>query len=750
MPSNLFLAHPASWAPSRLAPLQEATTLDEGLLTLRASGEAGLGLHHPIHLVLALRAARVEGLLHPVALRLQVLAVLLLLGLHRRLRAVLLSRLGDLLVQVRLLLLKGDLLGIQRLQALECRCALLLELLLRGSLASLRGLDLVLEVLLDVPHDRDDATALARAPPVRSGEGLRSLVWIDGVLRRLALLLNKAQGQLVVLVERGHGVDGRREERNCIDVVLERRLEVLILAVSVGKCLGHRVLGGLDVALGLLDVILGLLLLSIQALNVARNGLHLVLQILNLGLNLVLLSLAIVAESDVVHLLLPELREHLVHGRDDYVKVARCSGLHHRCHRRHAEAVVLARKRLQDMECCLLSVVLRHAALLGLEEHAGGAAERGGGLVAGEDFDGLVDTRELLGPEPRSLGPLVGLRLAGGLGLLEERLIVGELCLRLVALDRGVRHGLCVFAESLLLLLKSRLQRGKLGALRGGELLVLFLLHGLVRVLRLQVRGKRIVHALEDALDGPRGGRVVAKRTLLLDAAELRVLPIELRRVADKGLDQLPVVLRHRAERVARGHKAERTTDTTRNAQDLRLLQGTRCLLASTRQDADGPLEGADRLLEVRALLLVVCGLLLADRGRFVGAVDVCRDVLLELRNLCLQGRRLALEVQDLRAQLLDARLRLLDGARLPRGGLLAPASKLVVDLLLGLAVCLDLGLHLLYELDHLCHWCVGAWDCREGCAQNEDRARAHRCSRRGSSQADEWIGGQGVLTVGQ
>merc|ERR1719337_826829 len=260
-----------AWLPSsRLAPLEEAPALNEGLLAaLSTSSERRLGLHHPIHLVLALRAASVEGLLHPVALRLQVLAVLLLLGLHRRLRAVLLSWLGDLLVQVRLLLLEGDLLGVQRLKALECRCALLLELLLRGSLASLRGLDLVLEVLLDVPHDRDDAATLARAPPVWRGERLRRLVWIDGVLWRLALLLDKPQGQLVVLVERGHGIDGRREEHHCIDVVLERRLEVLVLTVPVGKCLGHRVLGGLDVALGLLDVVLGLLLLGIQALNVS-------------------------------------------------------------------------------------------------------------------------------------------------------------------------------------------------------------------------------------------------------------------------------------------------------------------------------------------------------------------------------------------------------------------------------------------------------------------------------------------------
>merc|ERR1719201_1984949 len=156
---------------SRLAPLEEAPALKEDLLAaLRTSSERRLGLHHPIHLLLALRTARVESLLHPVALRLQVLAVLLLLGLHRRLRAVLLGRLGDLLVQVRLLLLEGDLLGVQRLEALECRCALLLKLLLRRSLAGLCGLDLVLEVLLDVAHDRDDATALARAPSVRRGE----------------------------------------------------------------------------------------------------------------------------------------------------------------------------------------------------------------------------------------------------------------------------------------------------------------------------------------------------------------------------------------------------------------------------------------------------------------------------------------------------------------------------------------------------------------------------------------------------
>merc|ERR1719407_303059 len=120
---RLGLHHPIHLV---LAPLEEAPALKEGLLAaLSTSSERRLGLHHPIHLVLALRAARVEGLLHPVALRLQVLAVLLLLGLHRRLRAVLLSRLGDPLVQVRLLLLKGDLLGIQasRLLSAAARCS---------------------------------------------------------------------------------------------------------------------------------------------------------------------------------------------------------------------------------------------------------------------------------------------------------------------------------------------------------------------------------------------------------------------------------------------------------------------------------------------------------------------------------------------------------------------------------------------------------------------------------------------------
>merc|ERR1719235_957516 len=122
------------WERQSSPLLEEGALLHQNLLLLLAALLApckrGLSVHEASHLLLPSRTAGVEGLLHPVALGLQVLAVLLLLGFHRLLTELLLARLRDLLVQVRLQLLEGHLFCIQRLQALERSRFLLLELLL--------------------------------------------------------------------------------------------------------------------------------------------------------------------------------------------------------------------------------------------------------------------------------------------------------------------------------------------------------------------------------------------------------------------------------------------------------------------------------------------------------------------------------------------------------------------------------------------------------------------------------------------
>ena len=96
---------------------------------------------------------------------------------------------------------------------------------------------------------------------------------------------------------------------------------------------------------------------------------------------------------------LPELREHLVHRGNDDIEVALGGCLDHRRHGDHTEAVVLVREDLDCLERGVLANDL-HRGILRLEQHARGKAESGGGLVAREDLDGLVERflrkRELL------------------------------------------------------------------------------------------------------------------------------------------------------------------------------------------------------------------------------------------------------------------------------------------------------------------------------------------------------------------
>merc|ERR1719421_1717320 len=136
------------------------------------------------------------------------------------------------------------------------------------------------------------------------------------------------------------------------------------LALSRSRSLGHGVLGGGDVCFRLRNVRLGLLLLGIEPVEGALERVHLVLEILDLALHLNLLGLAIVAEGDVVHLLLTEFSEHLVHRGDNDVEVTLSRRLNHRRHCGHAETVVLVREALDGLERHVLAVSLHCGALL--------------------------------------------------------------------------------------------------------------------------------------------------------------------------------------------------------------------------------------------------------------------------------------------------------------------------------------------------------------------------------------------------
>merc|ERR1719375_1323455 len=293
---------------SRL-PLEEGAGLYKGLPTSR---ERAFGLEKPSHLQLAGLASRLKCLLHPIALRLQALPILLLAVLHTLLAILLHAGLSLLVARSCLLVLQGSQLCLQRLEYLGGGVSPFFELLLLLGLSFLRLEDLVLDVLLEIAKDADDASALFGAPTVRLAEGVwrRAAVvvlWPAPRPAHLCALLHQAQGELVALGELGHGGDGRLEKRHSVEVVLEGRLELFAGLRPLGESLGHRVLRRRDVSLGLRDVLFELRLFSLKTVNFSLKPVHVMAKVLDLGFDLVLRVLTVVAEGDVVQLLLPEL-----------------------------------------------------------------------------------------------------------------------------------------------------------------------------------------------------------------------------------------------------------------------------------------------------------------------------------------------------------------------------------------------------------------------------------------------------------
>merc|ERR1719171_1120953 len=133
--------------------LQEAFLLHERLLTSSSTCQGSLGLEQAVHLFPALRSASVKGTLHPITLWLQGVTVLLLVLLHGKGRCLLLSCIRNLLICLCLHALKSHLLCLEVIEHLCCRCTLPFKLFLRCGFCLLASCDLIVKVLLDVPHD---------------------------------------------------------------------------------------------------------------------------------------------------------------------------------------------------------------------------------------------------------------------------------------------------------------------------------------------------------------------------------------------------------------------------------------------------------------------------------------------------------------------------------------------------------------------------------------------------------------------
>merc|ERR1719247_2794497 len=709
---------PAEQLGSQLSPLQEgllelplrgverlelvvhgpvagaALRRNHGRIRSRTS-EHALRVRQALHLRLALLHAHVEGAGDPVAVRLQRLeqvvrrSLRVSFVLQHRLDARDIAHLtSDVLVKRHLLLLQG------RQRRLALRAQLLVRRhVLRLVLAGV--LHLVLDILLDHGEDRDHAAALALAPLVVPAEGLRGRVLVRLVLRLLE------QRLAVKAVQR---LDRLADEHHRVGIVLEGLLESLGLLDPRVLGVLHGLLDVRHLRLRRLDLRLELRLLVLGALLLLAELLLVVLEVLVLRVRRRLLGLAPVLVLDVRLLLLAKRRDHLVDVRDHRVEVP--ARRHSGRNGREAQGGRLHRHGLQDVEGLLASRL--RGLVRDLEEHRPvRRLEDGLGLLRREDGESLVDGRELLSTGAGAARPLVGLRLAARLGLLEEGLVRLELRLGLLALLRVLRELLLVVALRDLRLRQRLLQERQVLALRLHKARVGLRRRGLLLRARLQLRLEVVLHLRKDALDLARlrgvgaGGRV---RTRLHQG---RV------RAAEEGLQRADVALVHvlLAQAVVLD---ERGAHAGHDSQELRLRLriAVRVRLEEVRRGVHGRLgQHLDRLLEVRQaelegrlLLQVLLGFLLALRLRLLDRLLRLADVLLELLDLRHVAPEAALELQDALAQLVDELLRVLNGGRLAGGGLLAPARVLVVDLLLSRAVRDDLRLQAFDQLDNPLH----------------------------------------------
>merc|ERR1719247_2195610 len=692
---------PAEQLGSQLSPLQEgllelplrgverlelvvhgpvagaALRRNHGRIRSRTS-EHALRVRQALHLRLALLHAHVEGAGDPVAVRLQRLEQVVRRSL--RVSFVLQHRLdtrdiahltSDVLVKRHLLLLQG------RQRRLALRAQLLVRRhVLRLVLAGV--LHLVLDILLDHGEDRDHAAALALAPLVVPAEGLRGRVLVRLVLRLLE------QRLAVKAVQR---LDRLADEHHRVGIVLEGLLEGLGLLDARVLGVLHGLLDVRHLRLRRLDLRLELRLLVLGALLLLAELLLVVLEVLVLRVRRRLLGLAPVLVLDVRLLLLAKRRDHLVDVRE-------------------AQGGRLHRHGLQDVEGLLASRL--RGLVRDLEEHRlVRRLEDGLGLLRREDGESLVDGRELLSTGAGAARPLVGLRLAARLGLLEEGLVRLELRLGLLALLRVLRELLLVVALINLRLREGLLQEGQVLALRLHQAVVVLLRRGLLLRAGLQLRLEVVLHLRKDALDLARLRGVGAEGRVRTRLHQGRV------RAAEEGLQRADVALVHvlLAQAVVLD---ERGAHAGHDSQELRLRLriAVRVRLEEVRRGVHGRLgQHLDRLLEVRQaelegrlLLQVLLGFLLALRLRLLDRLLRLADVLLELLDLRHVAPEAALELQDALAQLVDELLRVLNGDRLAGGGLLAPARVLVVELLLSRAVRDDLRLQAFDQLDNPLH----------------------------------------------
>mmetsp|Transcript_22943 Transcript_22943/g.50421 ORF Transcript_22943/g.50421 Transcript_22943/m.50421 type:complete len:455 (-) Transcript_22943:172-1536(-) len=313
---------------------------------------------------------------------------------------------------------------------------------------------------------------------------------------------------------------------------------------------------------------------------------------------------------------------------------------------------------------------------LGLHESGRGAFEDTRSLRRGQHLHRLLDTGKLLGAQASSLRPLTRLVSASLLRLFEELLISLKLLRGVLTILLRVSLNLCGFRILRLFLLQGGLHLCQLLFLSRHQVLVSLPLLSFLVVCALQVGNESGVHILQNALDLV-GGWCVA-----VDTLDRSPRLGKRRRIGQEIPDggHVPIrdtVLRSQLQSPAQigGHGNKSGASTRAGQRPDSLVQRSNCLL--------------QLILGLQVLLV----LLLSESLGLAGRLLVVTDVLGKLRQLSSQGPQLALSLLNLRAQLFDVLLAVCNVLGLGGGGLLAPARILVVDLLLGLAISLNLSL---------------------------------------------------------
>merc|ERR1719352_1979729 len=419
-------------------------------------------------------------------------------------------------------------------------------------------------------------------------------------------------------------------------------------------------------------------------------GLHLLdVALLHLLGHLVLVERlnAEVLHLDVVSLLLLQVSDHAVDLLRHLLEVVEA---HAGGQRRQEGVADLLRNGVQDL---LRVVALRLRRLRNLDE-VERAREGVVGVVGAQDRERLAHGLRLLRASLRPLLELLVRHLARLLQVHQELLVRRQGVAGVV--EVLLRLGELLIRIGKLLSLRILLVRASLDLrlLRGLEIFVRRLaLHFLLLRAR-QVALERLLHLLQNAKDGTR------LRSVALLESRL-------------GIEEVARSLDERRDRLTLGGRddlvnqilvlVELILDQNGNV-DEGLRRNLNKLRVVLPEHGDRALQRPDRLEDVLLLAVELGKLLLAERSSLIQSSLVLRDLRRQVLDLRVQASARGGSLLNGRREVGDETLCVVNRGRLVLVVRLAPAGNLLENLLVLLALLLELGIHIFQEVDDFRH----------------------------------------------